>query len=99
MLDINGSPETGPGSQLTAADLAPPGQTDFNNPQEGPVVSDLGTAIRYDRPWRGPAPGQADYDFSDQVTDTDNGSAAAGRYRSVRRSAAHRHRVTRRRPR
>ncbi len=74
VLDINGSPETGPGSELTAADLAPPGQTDFNNSQEGAVVSDLGTAIRYDRPWRGPAQGQADYDFLDQVTDSDNDS-------------------------
>lgn len=74
VLDANGSPETDPGSQLTTADLAPPGQTDFNDPQEGPVVSDLGTAIRYDRPWRGPSDGQSDYDFLDQVTDTDNDS-------------------------
>ncbi len=68
VIDADGSPETGSGSQLTPADLAPPGKTDFNNPAEGPVVSDLGTAIRYDRPWRGSSQGQPDYDYSDQVT-------------------------------
>jgi len=77
VIDADGSPETSSGSQLTAADLAPPGKTDFNNPAEGPVVSDLGTAIRYDRPWRGPSQGQPDYDFSDQVTTgSPNGQAA-----------------------
>lgn len=76
VIDADGSPETDSGSQLTAADLAPPGKTDFNNPAEGPVVSDLGTAIRYDRPWRGSSQGQPDYDFSDQVTtDSPNGQA------------------------
>ena len=44
VIDADGSPETGSGSQLTAEDLAPPGKTDFNNPAEGPVVSDIGTA-------------------------------------------------------
>jgi hypothetical protein len=76
VIDADGSPETGSGSQLTPADLAPPGKTDFNNPAEGPVVSDLGTAIRYDRPWRGSSQGQPDYDYSDQVTtDSPNGQA------------------------
>jgi PKD repeat protein len=76
VINADGSPETGSGSQLTAADLAPPGKTDFNNPAEGPVVSDIGTANRYDRPWRGPSQGQPDYDYSDQVTtDSPNGQA------------------------
>ena len=76
VIDADGSPETGSDSQLTAEDLAPPGKTDFNNPAEGPVVSDIGTAIRYDRPWRGSSQGQPDYDYSDQVTtDSPNGQA------------------------
>ena len=76
VIDADGSPETGSGSQLTAEDLAPPGKTDFNNPAEGPVVSDLGTAIRYDRPWRGSSQGQPDYDYSDEVTtDSPNGQS------------------------
>jgi hypothetical protein len=36
VIDADGSPETGSGSQLTPPDLAPPGKTDFNNPAEGP---------------------------------------------------------------
>jgi len=72
VLDADGTPETGSGSQLTAADLAPPGQTDFNNPAEGPVVAALGSANRYDRPWRGSA-GETDYDFLDEVVESENG--------------------------
>ena len=95
VIDADGSPETGSGSQLTAADLAPPGKTDFNNPAEGPVVSDLGTAIRYDRPWRGTSQGQPDYDYLDQVTrDSPNGQATPVADRGVRGTASHRHRVS-----
>jgi len=69
VLSADGSPQTDSGSQLSGNDLADPGQTGFNNPQEAPVVSNLGTAIRYDRPWRG----QNDLDYLDQVTDSVNG--------------------------
>lgn len=72
VLNGDGTPETGSRSQLTAADLAPPGQTDFNNPDEGPVVAALGSANRYDRPWRGSA-GGADDDFLDEVVQSENG--------------------------
>ena len=68
-----GAPETGPGSVLTPADLAPQGSTDFNNPQEAPVVQALGSLNQYDRPWRGGGQGQPDYDFLDEVQGTDNG--------------------------
>lgn len=71
VLNADGSPQTDSGSQLSGADLAPSGSTDFNNTQEAPVVSNLGTAIRYDRPWRG----QSDLDYLDQVTDGVNGQA------------------------
>lgn len=75
VVGADGTPQTDIGSQLTGTDLAAPGSTDFNNPQEAPVVSDLGTAIRYDRPWRGPSQGQTDDDYLDQVTDGSNGQA------------------------
>jgi len=76
VLDANGNPETDSGSQITPSDLKPLGQTDFNNPDEGPVVTALGTSNRYDRPWRGSSQGQPDYDFSDQVTtNSPNGQA------------------------
>lgn len=75
VVNADGTPQSGIGSQLTGADLAAPGSTDFNDPQEAPVVSNLGTAIRYDRPWRGPSQGQTDYDYLDQVTDGSNGQA------------------------
>ena len=75
VLSADGTPQSGSGSPLTGADLAAPGSTDFNNPQEAPVVSDLGTAIRYDRPWRGPSQGQTDDDYLDQVTESVNGQA------------------------
>jgi PKD repeat protein len=68
VMNADGSPETDSGSQITPADLKPLGQTDFNNPGEGPVVTALGSSDRYDRPWRGSQQGQPDYDFSDQVT-------------------------------
>jgi hypothetical protein len=71
VLNSDGSLQSDSGSQLSGADLAAPGQTDFNNPQEAPVVSNLGTAIRYDRPWRG----QSDLDYLDQVTDSVNGQS------------------------
>jgi hypothetical protein len=67
-----GIPETGPDSMLTPADLAPQGSTDFNNPQETPVVQALGSLNQYDRPWRGNGQGQTDYDYADEVLGTDN---------------------------
>jgi PKD repeat protein len=73
VIDSQGSPEVGPGSMLRPADLAPPGSTDFNNPQEAPVVQALGSLNQYDRPWRGNGQGQADYDYGDEVQGTDNG--------------------------
>ncbi|MBV8219396.1 MAG: hypothetical protein JO325_13095, partial [Solirubrobacterales bacterium] len=76
VMDADGNPETDSGSQITPADLKPLGQTDFNNPGEGPVVTALGTSNRYDRPWRGSSQSQPDYDFSDQVTtNSPNGQA------------------------
>jgi PKD repeat protein len=75
VLGTDGTPQSDSGSQLTASDLAAPGSTDFNNPQEAPVVSNLGTAIRYDRPWRGASQGQTDDDYLDQVTESLNGQA------------------------
>lgn len=71
VLNADGSPQADSGSQLSSADLAEPGSTDFNNPQEAPVVSNLGTAVRYDRPWRG----GSDLDYLDQVTDSTGGQS------------------------
>lgn len=68
VINADGTPQTDSGSQLKPADLNPLGQTDFNNPDEGPVVTALGSSNRYDRPWRGSSQGQPDYDFSDQIT-------------------------------
>ena len=73
VIDGEGAPESGPGSMLTPADLAPQGSTDFNNPQEAPVVQALGSLNQYDRPWRGNGQGQSDYDYGDEVQGTDNG--------------------------
>jgi PKD domain-containing protein len=73
VINGQGAPETGPGSMLTPADLAPQGSTDFNNPQEAPVVQALGSLNQYDRPWRGGGQGQPDYDFLDEVQGSDNG--------------------------
>jgi PKD domain len=72
LIDGQGAPETGPGSTLTPADLAPQGSTDFNNPQEAPVVQALGSVNQYDRPWRGGGQGRPDYDFLDEVQASDN---------------------------
>ena len=73
VINSQGAPETGPGSMLTPADLAPQGSTDFNNPHEAPVVQALGSLNQYDRPWRGNGQGQTDYDYGDEVQGTDNG--------------------------
>ena len=62
VFNADGSPQTGDGSTLKSGDLVPP--TNFNDPNESPVVSDLGTSRRYDRPWRG----GNDENFLDQVT-------------------------------
>lgn len=72
VINSQGAPEAGPGSMLTPADLAPQGSTDFNSPQEAPVVQALGSLNQYDRPWRGDRQGQTDYDFLDEVQGTDN---------------------------
>jgi PKD repeat protein len=60
----DGAPESGPGSTLSAGDLVAP--TTFNDPSESPLVSDLGSSMRYNRPWRG----GDDEDFLDQVTES-----------------------------
>lgn len=73
VIDSQGNPEARAGSMLTPADLAPQGSTDFNNPQEAPVVQALGALNQYDRPWRGNGRGQTDQDFLDEVQGTDNG--------------------------
>ncbi|MFZ1997262.1 MAG: PKD domain-containing protein [Solirubrobacteraceae bacterium] len=59
-----GSPEAGLGSTLTTQDLTSP--SDFSDPTENPVVSDLGTSRQFNRPWRG----GNDEDQLDQVTET-----------------------------
>jgi PKD repeat protein len=71
VIDGQGAPEEGPGSMITPADLAPQGSTDFNNPQQAPVVQALGSLNQYDRPWRG-GQGQPDYDFVDEVQQSEN---------------------------
>ena len=73
VINSQGAPEVGPGSMLTPADLAPQGSTDFNNPQEAPVVEALGSLNQFDRPWRGNGQGQTDDDYVDEVQGTDNG--------------------------
>ncbi len=72
VINGDGSPQVDQGSMLTPADLAPQGSTDFNNPQEAPVVEALGSLNQYDRPWRGNAQGQTDEDFLDEVQETQN---------------------------
>lgn len=72
VINSEGSPEVGPGSMLTPADLAPQGSTDFNSPQNAPVVEALGSLNQYDRPWRGNGQGQSDEDFLDEVQATQN---------------------------
>ncbi len=71
VIDGQGAPEEGSGSMITPADLAPQGSTDFNNPQQAPVVQALGSLNQYDRPWRG-GQGQPDYDFVDEVQQSEN---------------------------
>jgi hypothetical protein len=61
IIDSQGAPELGSGSQLTRSDLASP--SDFQNTAENPVVQDNGSTVEYDRPWRG----GTDEDFDDQV--------------------------------
>jgi len=63
VFTADGSPESGPDSTLASGDLAPP--TSFNDPSESPVISDLGSSMRYDRPWRG----GSDQDYLDQITE------------------------------
>jgi PKD repeat protein len=69
IIDADGTPESAPGSQLTAADLSQ-GNSDFADPGEAPVIGNQGTSsiesIQYDRPWRG----GDDNNFDDQVTET-----------------------------
>ena len=69
IIQADGTPESGSGSQLTAADLAA-GSSGFADPSEAPVIGNQGTAsavsIQYDRPWRG----GNDNNFNDQVTQT-----------------------------
>jgi hypothetical protein len=72
VVDGQGAPENGSGSMLTPSDLAPQGSTDFNNPQEAPVVQALGSVNQYDRPWRGGGQAQPDEDFLDEVQQSEN---------------------------
>lgn len=64
IVNADGSPELGSGSELRRADLASP--SDFANTSEAPVISDLGSSNEYDRPWRG----TGDYDYPDQVQES-----------------------------
>jgi len=64
VITDQGSPETGAGSQLTPADIASP--SDFQSTGETPVVSDLGSSVEYDRPWRG----GTDEDYLDEVVES-----------------------------
>jgi hypothetical protein len=66
VLNADGSPQTGAGSQITPADLASP--SDFNDTSEAPVVEALGSVNQYDRPWRG----GGEEDFLDEVQTTEN---------------------------
>jgi PKD repeat protein len=69
IIQADGTSESGAGSQLTAADLAP-ASSNFADPGEAPVIGNQGTpsneSIQYDRPWRG----GGDNNFNDQVTQT-----------------------------
>lgn len=64
VVGADGAPETGSGSQLTAADLASP--SDFAETTESPVISDNGATVQYDRPQRG----GGDQDFLDEIQST-----------------------------
>lgn len=61
----NGEPESGDNSALNAQDLATH-SSDFQDPTDNPVVTDLGTSMKYDRPWRG----GGDVNAPDQVTES-----------------------------
>jgi PKD repeat protein len=61
VVNSNGSPEVSDGSQLVPKDLASP--SDFADPAETAVVSDLGSTFQYNRPWRG----ATDLDYLDEV--------------------------------
>jgi PKD repeat protein len=75
VIESDESPEVGPDSQLTPADLSPTG-SDFNSSSEYPVVQALGSLNQYDRPWRGSPEGQPDYDFLDEVQGTQDDQPA-----------------------
>lgn len=76
VLNAAGVPQSGATSELKPADLATPGQTDFNDPNETPVVEALGSLNQYDRPWRGSGLGQPDYDYLDEVQGSDSDQPA-----------------------
>jgi hypothetical protein len=63
VINSDGSPEVSADAQIVPGDLASP--SDFANTAETAVVSDLGSAIQYNRPWRG----GTDYDYHDEVTE------------------------------
>lgn len=63
IINSNGLPESSAASQISPGDLASP--SDFNDPNENPVLEDLGSVVQYDRPWRG----GSDQDFDDEVQD------------------------------
>jgi hypothetical protein len=64
VIDDQGVPEAGADSLIGPDDLAAP--TNFADPAESPVVSDLGSSVQYDRPWRGPG----DQDYLDEVVES-----------------------------
>lgn len=71
VVNADGSPQVGPNSQLTPADLASP--SDFANPVQSPVVQADGSVNQYDRPSRGSEEGQPDEDFLDEVQESQDG--------------------------
>lgn len=71
VIGASGTPEAGPNSQLTDADLATP--SDFNDSAQSPVIEDEGSLTQYDRPWRGTVNVQQDYNFLDEVQGSQNG--------------------------
>ena len=66
VLNLDGTPQTGSGSQLGPSDLAAP--SDFSDSTAVPVVEALGSSNQYDRPWRG----NGDQDFLDEVQQSQN---------------------------
>jgi hypothetical protein len=65
VFQSSGEPESGEDSVLNTADLAT--HSDFQDPTDNPVVTDLGSSMKYDRPWRG----GGDVNAPDQVTQSD----------------------------